>query len=99
MMRILLQIVLPLVLPFVVYAAWLSVEQRRAEKLGRGEAPTWAEAPLVWLAGSGLGLALIATLGVSLLQGGDKYDGLYVPARVENGRIVPGHIEAEPKRP
>lgn len=93
MTRILLQIVLPLLLPFVAYAAWLSVERRRAEKLGRGEAPGWAEAPLVWLAGAGLALVLIATFGFSLLQGGDKYDGRYVPARVEDGRIVPGHME------
>ncbi len=93
MTRILLQIVLPLILPFAVYAAWLSVERRRAEKLGRGEVPSWAEAPLVWLAGAGLGLALVATAGLALLQGGDKFDGRYVPARVEDGRIVPGHIE------
>jgi hypothetical protein len=95
MTRILLQIVLPLALPFLAYALWLSVERRRAEKLGRGEIPGWSEAPVVWLGASGLALAAIAAAGFLLLQGGDKADGVYVPPHLENGRIVPGHMEPQ----
>lgn len=97
MTRILLQIALPFVLPFIAYAMWLAVERRRAEKLGRGEVPGWSEAPIVWLGAAGLGLATIATVGFMLLQDGDKASGRYVPPHVENGRVVPGHIEA-PRR-
>ena len=93
MTRILLQIALPLVLPFLAYAMWLAVERRRAEKLGRGEIPGWSEAPIVWLGAAGLGLATVATLGLLLLQDGDKRSGNYVRPHVENGRIVPGHLE------
>ncbi|MCA3246179.1 MAG: DUF6111 family protein [Tagaea sp.] len=93
MSRIFLQIVLPLLLPFIAYGVWLSVERRRAEKLGRGEVPGWSEAPVVWLGLAGLVLATIATVGLLLLPGGNKVSGDYVPPHLENGRIVPGHIE------
>jgi hypothetical protein len=99
MTRILLQMALPFVLPFLAYAMWLAVERRRAEKLGRGEAPSWSDAPVVWLGAAGLGLATIATLGLLLLQDGDKRSGIYVPPHLENGRIVPGQLEpAAPRR-
>lgn len=93
MTRILLQIALPFALPFIAYAMWLAVERRRAEKLGRGEVPGWSEAPIVWLGAAGLLLAAIATAGLLLLPGGDKASGIYVPPHLENGRIVPGHLE------
>ncbi|MFM7347814.1 MAG: DUF6111 family protein [Tagaea sp.] len=93
MTRILLQIVLPLLLPFIAYGVWLAIERRRAEKLGKGEVPGWSEAPVVWLGAAGLALAGIATAGFLLLQDGDKASGVYVPPHLENGRIVPGHIE------
>ncbi|MCM0019249.1 MAG: DUF6111 family protein [Tagaea sp.] len=98
MTRILLQIALPFVLPFLAYGLWLAVERRRAEKLGRGEVPGWSEAPVVWLGAAGLGLATIATLGLLLLQDGDKRSGIYVPPHLENGRIVPGQLEPAPPR-
>lgn len=93
MTRILLQIVLPLALPFIAYGVWLAIERRRVEKLGKGETPGWSEAPVVWLGAAGLALAAIATAGFLLSQGGDKASGVYVPPHLENGRIVPGHIE------
>ncbi len=93
MTRILLQIALPLALPFLAYAMWLAVERRRAEKLGRGEVPGWSEAPVVWLGAAGLTLAAIATAGFVLLQDGEKTGGVYVPPHLENGRVVPGHLD------
>ena len=97
MARFLVQIVLPLLLPFAIYAAWLAVEQRRLERLGRGERPGWGEAPWIWLVSLGVLLALAASLGAALF-GGESPDGVYVPPRVgPDGRVVPGHVE--PRRP
>ncbi|MBL8833276.1 MAG: hypothetical protein JNL71_12870, partial [Rhodospirillales bacterium] len=69
MIRILLEFVVPLVLPLAVYAAWMAMEKRRADKLGHGEAPTWAEAPWVWLSLAGVLLAGVVTVGLVLMQG------------------------------
>jgi len=96
MARILLQIVLPLLLPFAVYAAWVAVRQRQLERSGQAPAPGWSEAPWVWLAAFGVMLALAASL-VSLLYGGEER-GDYVPPQVgPDGRIIPGHVV--PRRP
>ena len=94
MIRILFEIVLPLVLPVFVYAAWMAMEKRRAEKLGHGEAPTWAEAPWVWLSFAGLLLAGVVTMGTVLMQETDGPRGTYVAPRMgEGGAILPGHVE------
>ncbi|MBI3505273.1 MAG: hypothetical protein HY059_10550 [Proteobacteria bacterium] len=98
MTRILLEILLPLVLPVALYAAWMAMEKRRAEKLGHGEAPTWAEAPWVWLSAAGLVLVGVVTVGAVLIQETDTPRGVYVAPRMgEGGAVVPGHVD--PKKP
>jgi hypothetical protein len=92
--RILFEVIVPLVLPLAIYAAWMAMEKRRAEKLGHGEAPTWAEAPWVWLSLGGLVLAGVVTVGLVLIQGGEGPRGTYVAPRMgEGGRVVPGHVD------
>ncbi|MBI1245388.1 MAG: hypothetical protein GC202_10315 [Alphaproteobacteria bacterium] len=94
MIRALFEVLLPLILPVFVYAAWMAMEKRRAEKLGHGEAPTWAEAPWVWLSLAGLILAGVATMGTVLMQETSAPRGTYVAPYVgEDGAIVPGHVE------
>ncbi|MBL8808413.1 MAG: hypothetical protein JNN22_16320 [Rhodospirillales bacterium] len=94
MIRILFEILVPLVAPVFVYAAWMAMEKRRAEKLGHGEAPTWAEAPWVWLSLAGLVLVGVVTLGTVLMQETAAPRGTYVAPRMgEDGAIVPGYVE------
>jgi len=94
--RILLEFVVPLVLPLAVYAAWMAMEKRRADKLGHGEAPTWAEAPWVWLSLAGVLLAGVVTVGLVLMQGSQEARGTYVPPRMgEGGAVVPGRFEGK----
>jgi Family of unknown function (DUF6111) len=82
MARVLLQYALPLLLPFLVYFAYIA--------LSRGRTPGWLEdVPWPHLAGAGvllLAFSLIAwrmTLGVPA-------DRVYLPPRFEDGRVVPG---------
>lgn len=89
-MRILLTVVLPLVLPTLVYIAYVAlVEARRVRAAEEGRpAPWWATAPWPWLVGIGV-LLLGASLGSMALTGGGRPGEVYVPAHMEDGRLVP----------
>jgi hypothetical protein len=91
MLRVLLTIVLPLLLPTAVYVGWLY-----AERWSRRDAEVrWAALPWLWLAGGGV-LLLALVLFVVTVHFGTPQSGTYVPTRWENGRVVPGHIEPGP---
>lgn len=81
MLRILLQYLLPLILPALIYLAYVTIA--RGGKVDRlGEAP--------WLQ---LAIAGVALLAVSLvtwgLTTGSPPDEVYVPPRLEDGRVIP----------
>jgi hypothetical protein len=83
-MRVLLQYVLPFLLPFLIYAAYVALAKHRM--------PTWLdldEKTWLILGGTGLALAIISLVTWSLLSGSPP-DQVYVPPHLEDGRIVPG---------
>jgi hypothetical protein len=88
MLRELSEILLPLILPTLLYLVWL----RLASWAQRGEAVNWAALPWVWLAAAGAVL-LALVLFVVTVGFGTAQRGVYVPPRWEGGRIVPSHIE------
>ena len=90
--RILFQIVLPILLPTLIYVAWLAATRRRAEKAESGERPEWSEAPWLWLAAGGVALAAFLALA-SAFFGGAPVGGVYVPPQVIDGKVVPGRVE------
>jgi hypothetical protein len=73
-------------LPFVLYAAFLLV---------RTQLPfvrdAWGDATLVRLTAAGLVLAILGFVVLGLF--GDRHLGAYRPAHIENGRVVPGHMD------
>lgn len=97
MVRILLEYVLPIVLPAAVYFAWLATERRRVARVGARNAPQWRDAPWLWLGTIGLVLAALIAVA-SALFGGSDTAGRYVPPRFEGGRVVPGHVEPKPQQ-
>jgi hypothetical protein len=81
--RILLQVVLPFLFPFIAFFGyrWL-VERRRA----------WlAEGPWLWLALIGVVLSGAGLLWMAL-EGGAPAGSDYIPPRVEDGRLLPGEF-------
>lgn len=91
MSRILLTYIVPFLLPIATYAAWIWYRTRYAATHG-GEAPRFEQGPWPLMLFLGALLAL-GVLGVSaVVQGDDPASGVYVPPRVEDGRVVPGHI-------
>ncbi|TMJ58602.1 MAG: hypothetical protein E6G81_10655 [Alphaproteobacteria bacterium] len=90
MLRVLLTIVLPLVLPTAIYLAWV----RTTQPAGDSGPVRWRALPWIWLAGAGTVL-LVLVLFVVNVHFGSPETGLYVPPRWENGHIVPGHVEPQ----
>jgi hypothetical protein len=83
-MRLFLQYVLPLLLPFLIYAAYVA--------LARGHMPRWlelGEREWAMLGGTGLALLMISLVTWSLLSGSPPEEA-YIPPHLEHGRIVPG---------
>lgn len=91
--RILLEYGLPIILPSLLYLAWVAYENRRVARGGIGKAPRWQEGPWLWLAIGGIIFAAILAAGLAVL-GMSGTQGVYVPPRVEEGgRVIPGHVE------
>ena len=91
MLRLLVTIVLPLFLPTALYLLWVTL-LRPARRNGT---TVWAALPWLWLAAVGVALLLIVLFVVTVHFGAPQ-EGVYVPPRWQNGRIVPGHIEPRP---
>lgn len=86
MIRIILTILLPLVLPAALYVAWAAAA-RKFDMRG-GDLPAF---PLAWLLAAGVALVAI-TLFVFDIHYGRSEQGVYVPPHTEDGRVVPGHV-------
>jgi hypothetical protein len=81
MARILLQYLLPLLLPFLVYIAWVAFT--------RGRRPGWLDdTPWVPLLSAGVVLLGASLFGWSLTVG-DPPGARYRPPHFEGGRVVP----------
>src|SRR5262249_2980462 len=96
--RILGQYILPIVLPSPVDLGWLVYENRRSAQGGEGAPRRWEEGPWAWLIGGGVVLAVAGAIATAVLNREGR-EGVYVPPRVEDGRIVPGHVEPARPRP
>jgi len=81
-MRGFLQAIIPFILPFLLYFAWAWLARRKSIESA-------ATVPWIWLSAAGLVLTAAALLWFaesrSLPEGGS-----YQPARIEDGRIIPG---------
>jgi Family of unknown function (DUF6111) len=82
-LRLLLQYLLPLVLPFLVYLAYAHLAQKTRVLDG---------APWLVLAAAGVGLLAVSLVSWRLLTGAPPGE-TYTPARIEDGRVVPGTTE------
>jgi hypothetical protein len=92
MPREFLTLFLPLVLPTLLYLVWL----RAVRWSQNGGALSWRGLPWLWLAITGVGLTALV-LFVVTVHFGTSVPGVYVPPHVENGQVVPGHIQPATK--
>jgi hypothetical protein len=74
-------------LPFAAYALWLAATRRTF-----GSAADWEVRTLAYLSIAGA-LLFVVTVVYFIHFDREPPGGRYVPAHMENGRIVPGQIE------
>ena len=96
MLRQLLMVVLPLMLPTLIYMAYMMVERRKAAAPSGAALPWWVGAPWTWLVTGGVLLVAIVLVTVALTSGFD-ISGTYHPARLIDGRVIEG--ETTPSTP
>ena len=95
MIRILITYLAPLVLPAIVWYLWNHLSPG---KTGAPDRKTgWAAAPWDKLGIAGV-VALSLTLGSLALFTGAEPGNVYTPARVVDGKVVPGEQVVEPAR-
>lgn len=72
--------------PFVVYALVLVLRQRYPFV-----AASWSRGSLALLTVAGLVLVVLSLLLLAAFA--ERHRGAYVPAHIENGRLVPGQMQ------
>lgn len=98
MIRLLIEFIVPLLLPTALYGLWVAWSRRRDAAGGTGVPADWRTAPWIWLVGTGMALALAAAIGTGLGTNQGDIKGTYVPPRVIDGKVVPGHVDPAPTR-
>ena len=90
-MRILIEYVMPLFLPTLLWVLWFGRRQRHARANGH-PVPGWNTVPWSWLLIAGGALALLSLVAGALDRG--QKVGTYHPATVDSqGHIIPGRID------
>ncbi len=80
MLKKLLTVVLPLILPFLVYWVYLLLAQRKARLQAEGRLPGWQDAPWPWIIVSGVVLMAAALGYVRVTTGVERTEPLLPPA-------------------
>jgi hypothetical protein len=96
-MRVFLTYVLPLVLPTLVYIAWVGYARKR--HVGKGGAeddlPGLRRGPLFWSLVAGFMLMLGGLAAIALLSGDPPDSGEYQSPRLQDGKVVPPHFKKD----
>lgn len=72
-------------LPFVLFGAYLVIRRRNPLLWAH-----WSSQSL-WLTIAGLSFVVLSLIATGLLD--ERQTGTYVPTRVEDGRVIPGHFK------
>ena len=87
MIRIILVNLLFLLLPLIIYFAYVFLRQR-----GDPDQGILTNAPIFWLLAAGVGLMIMAIVILGRWEGGEP-GKTYVPPQYRDGVVIPGHYE------
>jgi len=86
-MRQFLTIVIPLLLPTLLYFGYLSLVRRRSA--GAGAPVASADIPWIWLAGAGVLLLAVTLMAIALFGGAEPGSHFESPKLID-GQVQPG---------
>ena len=86
MIRMLPRLLVFFLVPFLLYLLWLAARWENPLAVER-----WTRKVLVPLSLAGLGCVLAGLVFIGLTA--PRYEGGYLPAHVEDGRVVPGRMK------
>ena len=92
MLRQIIQIGLPLILPFVIYGLWLKWARMKAIREGHDIVPPWNKGPWLWLFAAGVALTA-GILIFTALETGAPPDSIYHAPALRDGVVQPGYFE------
>lgn len=90
MIRVLLKI-WPALVPVALFLIWYWVALRRARKNPEQDTPQMRDGPWRITLAAALVIAIICLIVEVMLEPATK--GTYVPAHMESGQVIEGHIE------
>ena len=90
MTRMTIQVLVPLLLPIVLYLMWAKFEAWRTAAAGGTPRPL-SEGPWGWLIATGLVLTIAGLVAFAIWQP-SLSSGQYVPPRFEDGEIKPAEV-------
>lgn len=90
MLRVFFTVILPLILPTLLYLTYMYITHLRSHYQA-SEVSWWVNVPWFTLLLSGFVL-IVLVLGVFMVLGRDPIGGKYIPAQVIDGQIVPGRV-------
>ena len=82
-------VILPLILPFLLYALYVTMARRRARLAGEGNLPRWQDAPWHWIVAASV-LLLVASLIVYREMTVFEAGTVLEPTRLEQPESPPG---------
>lgn len=83
----------PALIPFLLYVLWFIVVRHKAVMAGK-EPPRFRDGPMYWMVIATLLVAGLCFVALGMSQSGVK--GKYIPAHMENGKLIPAQVKAEP---
>jgi len=86
MLRLIGEPLLLFLSPFAAYILFLFLRQRYPFTMA-----AWSRGTISGLTLAGLAITVAGILVLGAFS--KRYEGSYVPAHIENGRLVPGHME------
>jgi hypothetical protein len=92
MIRVLLVNLLLILTPLILYFTYIYLRRRNTP-----DSEIMENAPIFWLLAAGVGLMLLGLVVLGQWETGE-IEGRYVPPRIEDGRIVPGHFEPQEEK-
>ncbi len=84
--------VLLITIPLISYVIWYRLTKTKMAREEQGELPAWQDAPWTWIVAGTLAVISMALVSLTLFRADDP-EGTYVPARYEDGEVIPGYIE------